>query len=400
MSQSTTSARAGGGVEDVLPLTPLQEGLLFHALYEGEGPDVYTVQLVVEMTGPVDAAALRRAGQALLDRHAALRVGFRHHGLDRPLAVVRRDVRLPFREIELDGPDAERRCTDLMAAQRRARFAMHRAPLVRMLLVRTPGGRSRLVLTVHHILLDGWSYPVLLEELFTLYEAGPGALGPPVPFREHLAWLARQDTDAALAAYDAVLHENPGPTLLSRLGRRVPGAVPAPATETVELTDEETARLDAVVRRHGWTTNTALRACWALVLGVALGRRDVTFGATTSGRPAEIPGVERMVGLFINTLPVRVRWSWGEPFHDLVDRVQAEQTGLLTHQHVALSDVLERAGTGELFDTSTCSRTTRWTPTPRRRCRTGSGSSTSRPPTPRTTRSAWPACPASASPTG
>ncbi|RZT88650.1 non-ribosomal peptide synthase protein (TIGR01720 family)/amino acid adenylation domain-containing protein [Pseudonocardia sediminis] len=362
MSEST--------VEDVLPLTPLQEGLLFHALYADEGTDVYTVQLTADLHGPVDAGRLRRAGQQLLDRHATLRVGFRHQGLDRPLAVVRRGVRLPWREVALDadgadpdgadpdgadpdGGDAERRCAELVEAQRATRFAMHRAPLLRMMLVRLPGGRARVVLTVHHILLDGWSFPVLLDELFTLYDAGPTALGPVVGFREHLAWLAAQDTDAALDAHARALEGVPGPTLAAELGRRVPGSVPAPLTETVELSADLTARLAATTRRHGWTTNTAMRACWAIVLGTALGRTDVTFGATVSGRPAELPGVERMVGLFINTLPVRVRWSWDERLDTLLDRVQAAQADLLTHQHVGLAEVLRRVGRTELFDTST-----------------------------------------------
>ncbi|MFJ6217446.1 condensation domain-containing protein, partial [Streptomyces sp. NPDC092296] len=159
-------------IEDVLPLSSLQEGLLFHALYDQQGPDVYTVQLAVEMRGPLDATRLRAAADTLLRRHPNLRAGFRHKSVDRPLQVIRRQVRTPWREVDLteQGNAADAAYATLADAERVRRFDMARPPLVRFTLVTLPGNRSRLLVTVHHILVDGWSVPVLLDDLFELYE--------------------------------------------------------------------------------------------------------------------------------------------------------------------------------------------------------------------------------------
>ncbi|MDU0291331.1 non-ribosomal peptide synthetase [Saccharothrix longispora] len=339
-------------VEDVLPLSSLQEGFLFHALYDRDGLDVYTVQMAVELTGPVDVPALRAAADALLRRHANLRVGFRHRGLDRPVQVVRREVRAPWHEVDLTGSAApEADYTDLVDAERARRFDMARAPLLRFTLVVLPGRVHRLLLTMHHILMDGWSTPVFLDELFTLYEhAGDDSAMPRVtPYRDYLGWLTRQDAEGALAAYDEVLAGLDGPTPVGTSAARTPVV---PDGVLVELDDELTAALTRTARARGWTMNTLAQGAWGVVLGRYLGRRDVVFGGTVSGRPAELPGVETMLGLFINTLPVRVSWAPGQSLGDLLTAVQDRQAGLIAHQHVGLADVQRRAGHGELFDTT------------------------------------------------
>ncbi|MFJ6217450.1 condensation domain-containing protein, partial [Streptomyces sp. NPDC092296] len=160
-------------IEDVLPLSPLQHGLLFQALYDDEGPDVYTVQLAVEMRGPLDAARLRAAADTLLRRHPNLRVLFVHEGLEQPVQVVRRTVESPWREVDLTGerPDAvEGAFEALRDAERARRFVLDEDVLLRFVLVRLTRGRFRLLVTLHHILVDGWSVPVLLDDLFELYE--------------------------------------------------------------------------------------------------------------------------------------------------------------------------------------------------------------------------------------
>ncbi|PSL51823.1 non-ribosomal peptide synthase protein (TIGR01720 family)/amino acid adenylation domain-containing protein [Saccharothrix carnea] len=339
-------------VEDVLPLSSLQEGFLFHALYDRDGLDVYTVQMATELTGPVDVPALRAAADALLRRHANLRVGFRHKGLDRPVQVVRREVRAPWRELDLTGAaDPEADYAGLVDEERARRFDMARAPLLRFVLVVLPGQVHRLLLTMHHILMDGWSTPVFLDELFTLYEhAGDDSAMPRVtPYRDYLGWLTKQDADAALTAYDSVLAGLDGPTLV---GSAADNASVVPEGVLVELDDELTDALTRTARARGWTMNTLAQGAWGVVLGRYLGRRDVVFGGTVSGRPAELPGVETMLGLFINTLPVRVSWAAGQSLGELLTAVQDRQAGLIAHQHVGLADVQRRTGHGELFDTT------------------------------------------------
>ena len=167
-------------IEDILPLTPLQEGLLFHALYDEQQRDVYAVQLDLVLEGTLDGGALRTAAQALFERHASLRAGFRHEDLSKPVQVILRRVTVPWRQVDLSGLEASERARqleDLLAQDRRERFDLGTAPLVRFTLVRMSGSEHRLVLTTHHILLDGWSMPILVRELLTLYAGGGSGAG-------------------------------------------------------------------------------------------------------------------------------------------------------------------------------------------------------------------------------
>ena len=191
---------------DVWPLTPLQEGLLFHALYDRHGPDVYTVQHLLDLAGRVDAERLRAAGQALLDRHENLRASIHHNKSGAPVQAISRRVVLPWREADFSARDeagAEAAAVALAGAERAERFDLGVPPLLRFVLVRLGTERWRLIVTGHHLLTDGWSMPVLGRELLALYRAGgdAGALPRVTPYREYLAWLARQDTDAAVAAW-------------------------------------------------------------------------------------------------------------------------------------------------------------------------------------------------------
>ncbi|MEO3977767.1 amino acid adenylation domain-containing protein [Streptomyces sp. CAU 1734] len=347
-------------IEDVLPLTPLQEGMLFHTLLDdGQGPDVYTVRLGVDLGGPVDAAALRRAGQALLDRHPGLRSAFRTNSRGRSMAVVLRRVGLPWTEHDLSGRDAPEQLAALARladGERARRFDVRTPPLLRMALIRLAPDRHRLTLTFHHVLLDGWSSPLVLRELLALYEgyaAGvPATLPAVTPHRDHLAWLGSRDRAATSAVWDEALAGLDGPTLL---------AGPAPARTPVlpdrlDLTTPPAlaAGLHTLARGRGLTVNTLVQAAWGLLLARRTGRSDVVFGTVVSGRPPEIAGVESMIGLFINTVPVRVRLDPAEPVGALLDRLQDEQSRLLGHQYPGLADIqrsVPAADGGELFDT-------------------------------------------------
>jgi amino acid adenylation domain-containing protein/non-ribosomal peptide synthase protein (TIGR01720 family) len=312
-------------VEDVLPLTPLQQGMVFHALL-GDRADVYTVQTVLRLTEDVDPERMRGAAEALVRRHANLRAAFRTQASGQFVQVIRRSVAVPFRVVgEMD-----------FDADRAEPFDLARPPLLRFTLV----GKRILVLTAHHLLWDGWSAPVLVRELLALYEGRP--LPPVRPYREHLTWLSKQDTAAAERAWAKALSELDEPTLV--------GGSAAGFPRRTEFTVDGRA-LEQAARDHGVTANAVVQGAWALTLSVLTGRDDLVFGATVSGRSAEVPGVESMVGMFINTVPVRVRLSPRESLAALFARVQAEQALLLEHQHLGLADIQRVSGHASLFDT-------------------------------------------------
>ncbi|GGS28025.1 amino acid adenylation domain-containing protein [Streptomyces parvus] len=344
----------GRGLDDVLPLAPLQEGLLFHSLYDQSERDVYTVQFGLDLEGDPKTSVLRDAVQALLERHENLRAGFAYEGLSQPVQFVPAVTEIPWTETDLSTMDAAERGAEvdrLMRAARAERFDVTRPPLLRCALLRLGAGRARLVLTLHHLLLDGWSTPILLDELMRLYASGgdPAGLPEVSPYRTYLRWVAGQDRESSERAWGQVLDATVRPTLLAPAD---PDRAPV-ATEKVSATFEGdlVTGLTAFAGRHGMTMSTVVQGAWGLLLGRLTGRDDVVFGATVSGRPPEVPGIERMVGLFINTVPVRVGRSADEPVEDMLVRLRDQQVDLMAHQHVGLVDLQRMAGQGELFDT-------------------------------------------------
>ncbi|POM24997.1 Tyrocidine synthase 3 [Actinomadura rubteroloni] len=343
-----TQRRTDGRVEDVWPLSPLQEGLLFHAVYDEDALDVYVGQHVLDLDGPLDVARLRAAWDALFERHASLRAGFRQMaGARRPVQVVARAVDAPWREVLSADADAD---ADAVAEEERAqRFDLARPPLLRAALLRLAPDRHRLLITAHHIVLDGWSLPLLLDELRAAY-AGTSGPAPVTSYRDYLEWLARQDADAAREAWRAALAGTGEPTLVVPAD---PNAAPVlPEDVEIALDAGLADRLRALSRSRDLTLNTVFQGAWALVLSALTGRDDVVFGGTVAGRPAELPGADRMLGLFINTVPVRVRLRAGTSFADTLAGLQDVQSGLLAHQHLGLADVQRAAGPGAVFDTS------------------------------------------------
>ncbi|GAB2658841.1 hypothetical protein GCM10027271_16910 [Saccharopolyspora gloriosae] len=344
-----------GPIEDLLPPTPLQKGLLLQAERDQDGLDVYTLQVTVDLEGPLDTDAVRAAGQALLRRHPALRSGFRHLRSGEPVQVVLPEVELPWQETDLSHLPADERAAELerLTEQEWARrFDLARPPLVRLGVVRTEPDRFRLMWTVHHVVLDGWSNPIFGRELFELTANGgdAGALPEVARYSGYLEWLARQDVEAAREAWRAALGTADEPTLLA------PGAAghapELPEALVVDLPDGLTGRLDEFARAHRLTPNTVVQGVWAILLGQLTGRRDVVFGAVHSGRPAELPGVEAVLGSFLTTLPVRVDATPGRPVAALLAELQEQQFALDPHRHLGLPEVQRTAGTSAaLFDT-------------------------------------------------
>ncbi|MCP9489463.1 MAG: amino acid adenylation domain-containing protein [Solirubrobacteraceae bacterium MAG38_C4-C5] len=341
-------------LEDVLPATALQEGFFFHALADEDARDVYLVQQRIDLAGPLDAAALRAAVHDLLDRHALLRAAFRQRADAHVVQLIGTGIEVPWREVDLRGEDEGERAAraEALAVQEGAqRFDLARPPLIRCTLIALGDERHRLLVTLHHILADGWSEAVIVRDLLALY--APDGEAPPLPaitpYRRYFAWLADQDRAAAADAWRAALADLDEPT------RIVADDAPATALRFEEvradLSEELTAGLVASVREHGITLSTAVQGAWGLALGHLTGREDVVFGTTVSGRPPEIEGIEELAGLFINTLPVRVRWRAGQPLGDVLVEHQLAQADLLDHQHLGLAEIQRLTGRGELFDT-------------------------------------------------
>ncbi|WP_280242010.1 non-ribosomal peptide synthetase [Nocardia abscessus] len=341
---------------DVWPLSALQYGLLFHALYDSDTADGYTVQSLLTLAGTVDAARLRRAAQALVTRHENLRVAFVETE-DGPRQLVLADAEIDWREADLTGiADEHERAGELdrlIALDARTRFELTRPPLLRCTLIRIDADTYRFVLTNHHLVLDGWSTPLLVRELLTLYvtDGDTTALPPAHSYREFLTWLATRDDAESLGAWTESLAGVDTPT------RAVPTLAGIESTETgmisADLSRATVAQLETAGREAGATVNTLVQAAWAMLLAMLTGRTDVVFGGTVSGRPPELTGVEEMVGLFINTLPVRVRLDPAEKVSDLLARLQSEQARLMDHQHVGLAAIHQAVGLAELFDTLT-----------------------------------------------
>ncbi|WP_280367066.1 non-ribosomal peptide synthetase [Nocardia wallacei] len=348
------------GLVDVWSPTSMQSGLLFHHGLADTGFDAYHMQVVFGLAGQVDPARLRAAGQGMLDRYPTLRVGFAADSHGAPVEVVVDGVELPWNAVELrDLDEAERAAAlrTLLDEDRSARFDVTTPPLLRLTLVRTAEQRSELVVTAHHVLLDGWSLPLLIRDLLRLYGSrGDAHRLPAAPdYREFLTWLHRQDRDAGLQAWMRELEGVHEPTLLADSLGKPGGAAPSEAADVdrveVEVTAETVSALGRRAKALGVTVNTVVQAAWGMLLAVSTGRRDVIAGATVSGRPPAIPGVDSMVGLFINTVPVRMRFDPRDTFAAVLNDLQARQAALLDHHHVGLSEIHQGVGLPVLFDT-------------------------------------------------
>ncbi|MFE7676916.1 condensation domain-containing protein, partial [Streptomyces albidoflavus] len=241
--------------------------------------------------------------------------------------------------------------TELLDEDRAARFDVGRPPLLRCLLLRLAVDRYQLVLTHHHILLDGWSLPLLVRELFALYERGgdDAGLAPVRPYRDYLAWLAGQDRSAMVEEWRRALAGFSEPTLIAP--DRTDRTVTRPEHLLVGLSERHTTALASIARAQGLTLNSLVQGVWGVLLARLTGRDDVVFGVAVSGRPPQVVGIEDMVGLFINTVPVRVRLDPDVSLPVVCARVQREQARLMDSHYVGLAEIQRGVGVGELFDT-------------------------------------------------
>jgi amino acid adenylation domain-containing protein len=336
-----------GDVEDAYPLSPMQHGMLFHTLHDLE-PDTYTIQMSCSIHAKLDAQAFRRAWREVVARHASLRSAFIWEGLNEPLQVVRSRVELPWEEDDWRNLTAEaqaERLASLLASDRARGFELSLPPLMRLLLIRTGDESWRLIWTQHHMLLDGWSLSLVLREVFELYEAfaegREARLDRQPPYRDYIAWLRRQDLSRAESFWRSLLAGFAAPTTLG-VDRPVGAAAVgerAYSQQQVYLGGDASTALGLFARKHQLTLNTVAQGAWALLLMRYSGEKDVVFGATASGRPADLPGVESIVGLFINTLPVRAQASADARVVSWLRQLQQQQFEARQYEYVSLAQV-------------------------------------------------------------
>ncbi|OCB37134.1 non-ribosomal peptide synthetase [Mycobacterium malmoense] len=335
-------------VADVLPLTPLQQGLLFHASFANDpGDDVYAVQLGITVTGDLDPHRLREAVHAVVNRHPNLAARFCPQ-FGQPVQVIPADPAMAWRYIQLGAEDLDpdEKIEQLCAAERAAVSDLANRPAFRAALIRTADNRHRFVLTNHHIVMDGWSLPILLREILTSYYGE--RLPAPASYRSYLTWLAAQDRAAARAAWGEVLAGFDTPTLVGPPARL---SVGRRGVESYRLPAETTRALGELARSCHTTINTVLQAAWAQLLMRVTGQYDVAFGTAVSGRPADLAGAESMVGLLINTVPVRAHITAATTVAELLQQLQNAHNNTLEHEHLALSEIHRVTGHDLLFDT-------------------------------------------------
>ena len=311
----------------------MQQGMLFHTIY-ASGSNVYFTQFCCTLKGQLDIQNLERAWQQTVNRHPTLRTSFLWEGLDQPVQVVSRQVSMPLTQHDwraFSETEQHQRLADFVSTDRQRGFELSKPPLMRLALFQLANEAFHLVWSCHHILMDGWSLGLLMGELIAFYEAArrrqQPAFEPVRPYRNYIAWLQRQSMANAEAYWRKTLKDFTAPTPLAvdRPGRLAPDVEPVFDDQRAFLSTETTAALQSVARQHQLTLNTIVQGAWAVLLNRYSGSEDVVFGATVSGRPPELDGVERMIGLFINTLPVRVRVAPEESLLSCLKSLQVQQ---------------------------------------------------------------------------
>lgn len=334
--------------EDFYPLSPLQEGMLFHALYSPEGGE-YISQIISTMGGDFNIAAFKQALHRVVQRHAALRTFFIWEGLKQPVQVVQKQLDLTWDDLDwraLSPEVHDERLTAYLVKEQTRGFDLSRAPLMRLALIRMSDDEYRFVWTYHHILLDGWSGTLVSRDIAAFYRALSRGedlqLSNPRPYRDYIKWLQQQGLAGAEKYWRETLK---GLTAATPL---IPKNVPASTQNLqqrayydcpIRLSTEETTRLRDAARQNRLTLNTLVQGAWALVLSRYSKQPDVVFGVTVSGRPPELKGVEEMVGVFINTLPVRVKITSEVTVVDWLSRLQREQLETRQYEYSPLRRV-------------------------------------------------------------
>ncbi len=299
-------------IEDLYELSPMQQGMLFHTLYAPES-EVYFEQLLCTLSGELNFSAFVEAWQQVVARHPALRSSFYWEEIEKPLQMVSKQMDLPWEKLDWrhsTADEQQQQLEDFLKCDRQKGFDLAQAPLMRFTVIQLGEQTYQFIWSHHHILFDGWSMQIVLKEVLAFYEVHQRGehlrLQPVRPYREYIQWLQQQDIDQAKNFWQKTLRGFETPTFLignREQEQRIYNEQPFQLSQTV------TEKLQYVARQHHLTLNNLVQGAWALLISRYSGESDVVFGATVSGRPSTLVGVDSMVGLLINTLPIRVQVS-------------------------------------------------------------------------------------------
>src|SRR5581483_5377260 len=336
-------------IEDIYELTPLQQGMLYHTLYAPQS-GTYFEQFSYQLEGAINSVAMRVAWQRVLDATPVLRSAIVWEEIATPVQVVYQHIELPWSEEDWRdiAPEQQKARLDAWLLEDRQRgFELTQAPLLRLALIRCGEQSYHLVWSFHHILLDGWSVALLLAEVLhaytALYQKGELYLQPRRAFRDYIVWLQERNQQAAESYWKNMLAGFDAPTSLG-IG------TPRPVVPSVDVTVSEqklllplavTRELEDMARERQVTLNTLMQGMWALLLSRYSGERRVIFGVTVAGRPPELEGVERMIGMFINTLPLVIEVGGEQRLDEWLQGVQASNVGLRQYEQTPLVQVQE-----------------------------------------------------------
>ncbi|MEM6451447.1 MAG: amino acid adenylation domain-containing protein [Cyanobacteria bacterium P01_D01_bin.105] len=361
MNTSPVKAPANKAVQDIYPLSPTQQGLLFHSLSEAQA-GAYIVQVSYTLKGDLQNEAFAKAWQQLANRHTILRSAFVWKNINAPVQVVGHQVNVPIHWHQWETASEEeqqQRLSELLKGDRMQGFNLSHAPLMRINAIQLGESHYKIIWTHHHILLDGWSLPKLMKEWVAYYQAACGRvpttqvatmLGEAAPYRDYIAWLQKQDIAAAKQFWKTKLSGFSAPTSLG-ISLGIDGSVETTGIETTGIESAEKSRsaeqhyalphklteqLTAFAKRHRLTLSTLVQGAWAKVLSVYSGDNDVMYGLACAGRPHTLKDAEQRVGLFINTLPMRVKLEGG-----LIPGLQSIQTQQLEQQPYEYTPLIE-----------------------------------------------------------
>ncbi|MBV1880989.1 MAG: amino acid adenylation domain-containing protein [Pseudomonadales bacterium] len=367
LTQETIDQQFGqtAAIENVYPLSPMQQGMLFHGLYEEALDDVdagvYVEQLTVALHGEVDHLRFEQAWNSIIRRHAVLRSAFIWEGLSRPLQVVYSDLAVKIEVVDLCHLSEAEKAIQLarfLEGDTKKGFEFSKPGLNRLTLIKFSHNQTRLVWSFHHIILDGWSLPIVMRELFVSYselvKGNIPRLPSPPKYHQFIAWLSRNDASEAAQFWQSYLAGFNAPTLITvkknaeRVGKTEQQSKMSVYQEQelsvyqereLSLSTTTTASLQALAKNQHLTFNTLLQGAWGLLLSRYSGEQDVVFGTTVSGRPAELNDVENIVGLFINTLPLRLRIEKNQPLITLLQTMQNMQIESRRFESTPLVDI-------------------------------------------------------------
>jgi amino acid adenylation domain-containing protein len=335
---------------DVHRLSALQAGMLLHSVADPTSGD-YLEQFVFTFEGALDQDALAKAWRTVAGRHAALRSSLHWRDLPYPVQVVHAEAILAVERHDWRDPHPEQpaqRLAGLLTAERSRGFAENQPP-VRVHLIRSTDQQHHVVWLFHHALLDGWSMPIVLSELFELYRAfatdtAPDLPEPADPLR-HLGWLAGRDRAAEAAFWQDTLAGFSEPTTIPAVGPALEHSERrAPREDRITLSVEDSEELRALARRHHSTLGTLMQGAWGLLLSRGSGQRDVVVGTVVAGRSPDVPDLDRVVGMLMNTVPTRIRFQDDETTGDWLRRLRTQRWALAPYEHSALSEVRRHSG--------------------------------------------------------